>query len=473
MVFGFRCVSTGGDGKMSEPVREGLPQVVQADWTWTGDAFEPGIQIGVGNDGRIAAVGRLGLAPTHRLPNAALLPGFVNAHSHAFQRGLRGHGERFPGGPGNFWSWREAMYDLVERLDAPSLARLCEQAFREMRDAGITSVGEFHYVHHSTADPDYDLDRVVLGAAARVGLRIVLLNGFYVTGGIGHALTGGQRRFRSLGLQRYWAHMDRLQPSLDRSTQSLGVVAHSIRAATVDDIASLHSEAKRRRIPFHMHVEEQRREIEECVAAYGRRPMQILNQVLRIEGDFTAVHCTHTAPDDLLRFVGSGGTVCVCPLTEANLGDGLPSLVPASLVRHQVCLGTDSNARISLLEEMRWLEYGQRLRSEARGLLSGRDGRAALTLLRAGTVAGAHALGLDAGLIEPGHWADFAALDLHHPTLADCDVEHLLEAVLFGADNEVIYRTCVGGLWRDRVPEKLPTSESPGRSTTRGSRRRG
>jgi formimidoylglutamate deiminase len=442
---------------VTEPARGSSRQVVEADWTWTGDRFESGVQIVVDDDGRIGEVGRLGLAPTHRFTKTALLPGFVNAHSHAFQRGLRGHGERFPDGSGSFWTWREAMYGLVERLDARSLSRLCEQAFREMRDAGITSVGEFHYLHHSTEDADYALDGVVLAAAARIGIRIVLLNGFYVTGSIGRALSGAQRRFRSHGVQRYWDHMDRLEASLDRRTQSLGVVAHSIRAAPVDDIAALHREAHCRRLPFHIHVEEQRREIEECVAAYGRRPMQILNQVLRIEGNLTAVHCTHTTPDDLMQFVGSGGTVCVCPLTEANLGDGLPSLVPASFVQDQVCLGTDSNARISLLEEMRWLEYGQRLRSQARGLLVGQEGRAALTVFRAGTVGGARALTLDAGLIKQGCWGDFAVLDLNHPTLADCEIDHLLEAVLFGADNGVILSTCVGGHWRHREAGAIPS----------------
>ncbi|CAN5806109.1 formimidoylglutamate deiminase [soil metagenome] len=437
----------------SAPVSQ--PGVIEADWTWTGERFESGLQIRVDPDGRIGAVDRLGLIPSHRLARVALLPGFVNAHSHAFQRGLRGHGERFPAGAGSFWTWREAMYGLVALLDARSLSRWSERAFREMRDAGITSVGEFHYLHHSTDDADYAFDRVVLEAAARVGIRIVLLNAFYSTGGIGQALSRPQRRFRSHGRQRYWDHMDGLSARLDGCRQSLGVVAHSIRAASVDDIASLHEESRRRGLPFHMHVEEQRREVEECVAAYGRRPMQILNEVLRIEGDLTAVHCTHTAPDDLMRFVGSGGTVCVCPLTEANLGDGLPALVPVSFVRSQVCLGTDSNARISLVEEMRWLEYGQRLRNEARGLLADRDGRAALTVLRAGTVGGARALGLEAGVIEKGHWADFAAIDLDHPALAECDVDNLLEAILFGADNGVILGTCVGGQWLKRRGEEL------------------
>jgi formimidoylglutamate deiminase len=435
---------------MGEAAPLSCPQVVEPDWTWTGSRFESGVQVVVGADGRIAEVGRLRLLPTLRLTKAALVPGFVNAHSHAFQRGLRGHGERFPAGSGSFWTWREAMYRLVERLDARELSRLCEQAFREMRDAGITAVGEFHYLHHSTDDADYALDKVVLGAAARVGIRIVLLNAYYATGSIGHGLAGAQRRFRSYGPQRYWEHMERLNNEIDSPTQSLGVVAHSIRAASLEEIASLHEASRCRQLPFHIHVEEQRREIDECVAAYGRRPMQILNDILRIDGNLTAVHCTHTARDDLMRFLGSGGTVCVCPLTEANLGDGLPSLVPAAFLRDQVCLGTDSNARISLLEEMRWLEYGQRLRSGSRGPLADSEGRVALTMLRAGTVGGARALGLATGQVQKGLWADFAAIDLSHPALADYDVDHLLEAVLFGADNGVIISTCVGGQWRER-----------------------
>jgi formimidoylglutamate deiminase len=425
-------------------------QVLEADWTWTGTQFESGVQVVVAADGRIGDVGRLGLTPTQRLTKAALVPGFVNAHSHAFQRGLRGQGERFPQGAGSFWTWRDAMYGLVEHVDARRLSRLCEQAFGEMRDAGITSVGEFHYLHHSTEDVDYALDRVVLAAAARVGIRIVLLNAYYATGSIGQSLAGAQRRFRSYGPQRYWEHMDRLSEEIDSRTQSLGVVAHSIRAASLEEITSLHEASRCRQMPFHIHVEEQRREIDECVAAYGRRPMQILNDILRIDGNLTAVHCTHTAANDLMQFLGSGGTVCVCPLTEANLGDGLPSLVPASFLRDQVCLGTDSNARISLLEEMRWLEYGQRLRSGSRGPLADSDGRVALPMLRAGTVGGARALGLATGQMQKGLWADFAAIDLSHPALADCDVDYLLEAVLFGADDGVIIGTCVGGQWRER-----------------------
>ncbi|MCH7776029.1 MAG: amidohydrolase family protein, partial [Gemmatimonadetes bacterium] len=159
--------------------------VFQGDWTWTGERFEPDVQIAVDDEGRIMDVGRLGLKPTKPLSQRALLPGFVNAHSHAFQRGLRGRGEEFLEGAGSFWTWREAMYRLVQDLDGHAFYRLCLQTFREMRAAGITTVGEFHYLHHSSDATDYAFDALTLRAAAAIGIRIVLLNVFYKTGGIG------------------------------------------------------------------------------------------------------------------------------------------------------------------------------------------------------------------------------------------------------------------------------------------------
>ncbi len=242
--------------------------------------------------------------------------------------------------------------------------------------------------------------------------------------------------------------MDRLESGLDRRTQSLGTVAHSIRAAAVEDIAALHAEARRRGLPFHMHVEEQRREIEECVAAYGRGPMRVLLDTLDIGGNLTAVHCTHTAPEDLRQFLQAGGTVCVCPLTEANLGDGLPLLEPVPDLVERLSLGSDSNARISLLEEIRWLEYGQRLRNERRGVLRSGEGEVASAVLGAATAGGARALGLPAGRIDIGHWGDLVVIDLEHPSLAGCEVETLAEALVCGADNGVVRGTYVGANWR-------------------------
>src|SRR5829696_6826107 len=424
-------------------------RVIEAELTWTGRRFEPGLQVVVGDDGRIEAV-TTGRTPTDRHPRSLLLPGFVNTHSHAFQRGLRGQGERFPAGSGDFWTWREAMYALVERLDERELFRLSAQAFEEMPDAGITAVGEFHYLHHGGEGTDYEFDRVVLEAATAAGIRIVLLQTYYATGGIGQALGPAQRRFRSTNVDGYWKQMDRLEVILDRRTQSLGAVAHSIRAATVEDIAALHAESRRRGLPFHMHVEEQQREIEDCVAAYGRAPMRVLLDMLDIGGNLTAVHCTHTAPEDLRRFLQAGGTVCVNPLTEGNLGDGLPVLEPVPDLFERLSLGSDSNARISPIEEMRWLEYGQRLRKERRGVLRSGEGEVAATVLHAATAVGARALGLPAGRIEVGHWGDMVVIDLEHPSLVGCEVETLAEALVTGADNGVVVGTYVGGIWKSR-----------------------
>jgi formimidoylglutamate deiminase len=160
------------------------------------------------------------------------------------------------------------------------------------------------------------------------------------------------------------------------------------------------------------------------------------------------VHCTHTGPADLRQFLQAGGTVCVCPLTEANLGDGLPLLEPVPSLVERLSLGSDSNARISPLEEMRWLEYGQRLRSERRGVLQTGEGEVAATVLGAATAGGARALGIPAGRIEVGHWADLVVIDLDHPSLAGWEVETLAEALVSGADNGVVRGTYVGGNWR-------------------------
>jgi formiminoglutamate deiminase len=419
--------------------------VIQADYTWIENGFAADVQVAVGGDGRIEAVGDLGREVTHSLHHAALLPGFVNAHSHAFQRGLRGQAERFPGAAGSFWTWRESMYQLAASLDGATFHRLSLRAFHEMRDAGITAVGEFHYLHHEH-EGDHRFDDLLLEAAREAEIRLVLLQTFYATGGIGKSLEGAQRRFATPSLDRYWNQLDRLAALVDPGTQTLGVAAHSIRAVGLDQIGGLHQEAVRRDLPFHMHVEEQRAEIAESVAAYGQAPMPLLQEKLETKRNFCAVHCTHTAVDAMRRFLQSGGAICLCPLTEANLGDGLPDL--QGLAGARLSLGTDSNARISMLEEMRLLEYGQRLRGERRGALADPSGRVATTALVAATEGGAQALKLPAGRIAPGYWGDLVVLDLTSPSLAELAPEVLLEGLIFGGGNEAISGTFVGGRWR-------------------------
>ena len=442
-------------------------KVIAAELTWTDDHFQPGLAVWVDADGRIerltpaAEVAQLPEHPdrppleVEALPGVALLPGFVNAHSHAFQRGLRGQGERFPTGAGSFWTWREAMYELVDSLTPERLFDLTLQAYREMRRAGITCVGEFHYLHHSDkgGEPggDYVGDEAVLAAAAEAGIRLVLLQTYYKTGGIGGPLQGAQRRFETASLASYWDQLEHLAGCINSKTQSLGVVAHSIRAVPLAELRALIAESRRQGLPFHMHVEEQQQEIAESRAVYGKRPLELLlEQPGGLDG-VTAVHCTHSRPDQLRRFVKLGGRVCLCPLTEANLGDGLPPLAAVPESHRRLCLGTDSNARISMLEEMRWLEYGQRLKAESRGVLVSEKGEVAPLLLAAATRTGAESLGVVAGRLVPGAWADLVALDLTAPSLLPVAPLELLDGLVVGGGEGVIAGTCVGGVW-DRSP---------------------
>lgn len=417
--------------------------VLEADLTWTGARFESGVRIALAPDGRIRAVGALAEPPDERLVGQALLPGFVNAHSHAFQRGLRGQGERFPAGAGSFWSWREAMYRLVEELDPARLQALCLAAFREMLAAGITTVGEFHYLHHAPGGGDWALDEAVLAAARESGIRLVLLQVYYRTGGVGQPLSGAQLRFDGRSPAEYWRRMDALARRLDPARESLGAAPHSLRAATPDEVAEIQREARARRMVVHMHVEETRKEIEDCRTAYGRTPMQLLAERLDLDESFTAVHGTHTDPDQLGFYLNSGANLCLCPLTEANLGDGTPVL--ARVPPDGLCFGTDSNARISMLEELRWAEYAQRLAREQRGVLVDAQGEVARRLLAGATLGGARALGVRTGALEAGCWADFISLDLRAPELAGWKSETLLESVLFGAGERVLAGTWVGG----------------------------
>ncbi|MCU1230333.1 MAG: Formimidoylglutamate deiminase [Acidobacteria bacterium] len=421
--------------------------IIEAELTWRNGRFVRGEQVII-EDGLITEVGALGLEPTQRLTGQALLPGFISAHSHAFQRALRGRGETFPAGSGSFWSWREAMYALVAQLDSERFYAAVHATFAEMLAAGITSVGEFHYLHHSPAGNDFAFDELVLRAARDAGIRIVLLVTYYKTGGIGQALSEAQQRFATESQETFWRHVDALASKLDSRTQSLGVAAHSIRGVPVDEIPQLYAEARKRGMPFHMHVEEQRREIEESRNAYGETPMQLLLHRMRDFTGFTAVHATHSEPAYLQEFLARGGSVCITPLTEANLGDGIPSIAPLLARPDRLSLGSDSNARISMIEEMRWLEYAQRLRSETRGVYRDEEGRNAPRLIEYATLAGARSLGLDAGRIEPGAVADFVSIDLHARAIAEVSEEQLAEAIVFGAGDDVVHATCVAGEWR-------------------------
>ena len=415
---------------------------IRPEMIWIDGELRRGLEIVIGPDGVIASIDETTGPLTH--DRIALLPGFVNAHSHAFQRALRGRGEFFDHPDSNFWSWREAMYELVQEMDRDSMKAIASRAFREMRAAGMTSVGEFHYLHHDKPG-DWVFDEVVLEAASEVGIRIVLLNAYYVSGGFGRPLEPAQRRFDGATLDSFWNNMDRLASSMDGCMQQLGVVGHSIRAVPREALASLHEESRRRGLVFHMHVEEQRAEIADCMDAYGATPTGILLDSLQLDDRFTAVHDTHTHHDDMARYLETGARVCLCPLTEANLGDGIADVRHILDCRGRICLGSDSNARISMLEEMRLTEYGQRLRHEGRGICRDQNGRVDRVLIDMATMHGADSLGLNAGRVEPGRLADFTLVDLEATSLQAVADQDLMAAMILGGAEECIAGTIVGG----------------------------
>ncbi len=406
--------------------------------TWIDGEFRSNKSITI-EDGKITAIGE-----GDNSDSGAFLPGFVNAHSHAFQRGLRGRGEKFFTAGDSFWDWREKMYKLVDEISIKDFKKLCVQCFLEMRQAGVTSVGEFHYFHHNKAN-DYAMDMAVLEAADEVGIRIVLLHAFYNCGGFGKPISGSQLRFRTEDINSWWNHLDSISSQVDGSMQRIGAVAHSVRAVDIDTIKMIAEGSFQRGMPMHIHLEEQRQEIDACLEYHGVTPMALLNDAIDISPMITAVHCTHTAPADMEHWLSLGGNVCLCPLTEANLADGFCDISRIIKQKGCVSLGTDSNARISLIEEMRWLEYAQRLRREERGICVNSSSSMGDYLIAAATKNGARCLGLPAGTIEVGKLADFTVIDLNHMQLAGSGPDVLDATLCCGADNSVVMNTIIGG----------------------------
>ncbi|MCG3126775.1 MAG: 8-oxoguanine deaminase [Phycisphaerae bacterium] len=421
-------------------------QIIHADAAYVENELVEHVQVVV-RDGQIADVGAQCDAASVRLSGRALLPGLVNAHSHAFQVGLRGQAEYYPPEGGDFWSWREEMYRLVERTGGEEFERLCRAAFEEMLSAGITTVGEFHYFHHDANHRGYAMDERVRRAAAAAGIRLVLLQSYYATGAIGRPLAGGQRHFDSRPLDAFWKQLEALRATLDTRREHIGVAPHSIRAVPPDQLVELRRLAPPE-MPFHIHVEEQTREIEECIAAYGSSPLEFLIRNRVPGAGMTAVHCTHSRPEAMSRFLAEGGRVCVCPLTEGNLGDGIADL-DTILARAggAVCIGTDSNVRIDLLEELRWLEFVQRLRRRRRGATAPPDGRLARQLLRCATENGAAALAVATGALRAGLAADMITVDLSDADRRSAPPDALLNRLIFSGSAADIRDVMVAGRW--------------------------
>lgn len=411
-------------------------RVLRPEWILTPEGLRGGLELVLEGD-RIRA-----LRPQSGAAEAGilLLPGFVNAHSHAFQRGLRGHVQH-AAGPDDFWSWRERMYTLANGLDPEGVEVVSALAFAEMALAGFTSVGEFHYLHHQPggapyADPD-ELAWRVLAAAERVGLRIALLRVAYARAGAGRSAEPQQRRFVDASPEASLEALERLRGRVGPRV-SLGLAPHSVRALPGAWLEVLSAWPG----VVHAHVAEQPAEREASRAEHGLEPLAVFERAGLLSGRFTAVHLTWPAADDAERLRRAGARVCVCPSTELDLGDGFYRAEALGGV--PVCVGSDSHALIDPFAELRALEWHSRARLGRRNVLTppGDPDALALHLLACGAEQGARSLGLETGTIAPGQLADLVALDLNDPALC---AARPLPAVVFGASPRAVRHSWVGG----------------------------
>lgn len=349
-------------------------------------------------------------------------PGLVSAHSHSFQRAIRGRTEQRSGASrDSFWTWREAMYRVADRLSPEDIYDVARMTFLEMALAGITAVGEFHYLHHAPdgtryGDPNL-LAKQVLRAAADVGLRIVLLRTAYAR--------GGHPRFVTQSINEFIRDTENLR-SFVTGLATIGVAPHSVRAVPLDYLRGVIGYANTNGLPVHMHVAEQPAEIESCLGEYGMRPVEFLYRNDLLAPSFTAVHAIHVTEEEVGFLAETGARVCACPTTERNLGDGV---VPADRYFERgvpVCLGSDSNAEIDILEDARELEYHLRLKRLERAVLP------AQALFDCATKAGCESLQLPAN-------SDYFTVDLDDPSIAGTD------DVVFGVGRLAIKDVYVNG----------------------------
>lgn len=373
------------------------------------------------------------------------LPGLPNLHSHAFQRAMAGLTERRGPGPDSFWTWRELMYRFVARITPEDAEACAAQAYMEMLEAGFTRVGEFHYLHHDPAGRPYanpgEMAERIVAAAGRCGIGLTLLPVFYAHGAFGgKPPSEAQRRFITT-LDQYARILETSRTLAKRLPHAItGVAPHSLRAVTADELHSVrHLGAGG---PIHIHVAEQVREVEDCLAWCGMRPVEWLLNSAPVDRNWCIVHATHVNESEVARLAASGAVAGLCPVTEANLGDGVFPATDFVAAGGRFGIGTDSNVRISASEELRQLEYSQRLRAHLRNALaSGAHCSTGRSLYEAALAGGSLALGVTGG-IKPGTPADMISLATEDVSFANREGDQWLDTFIFAGAQH-----CIDTVW--------------------------
>jgi formiminoglutamate deiminase len=370
------------------------------------------------------------------------LPGLANAHSHAFHRALRGRVQKERG---TFWSWREQMYAVAARLDPASYRALATAVYAEMALAGISCVGEFHYLHHGQGGQPYDnpntMGEALIAAAADAGVRITLLDACYLTGGINEPLTGTQLRFGDGSVDDWQRRADDLHSALDEHGHArAGAAIHSVRAVPRGQLEGVAAWAHERSVPLHVHLSEQPAENDACQEAYGMSPTRLLAEAGALGAQAVAVHATQLAEEDIALLGTTATGICMCPTTERDLADGIGPARALWEAGSPVCLGSDQHAVIDLFEEARAVELNERLETRRRGHWTAGE------LLETATAHGHHALGWpEAGRLEPGAYADLVTVGLDSVRTAGTTPDFAAETAVFAATAADVREAIVSG----------------------------
>ena len=418
--------------------------LIKPDLIYRDGAFVKDSPIIVDAEGRFSGASPGG---TLRFEGKAMLPGFVNVHSHSFQRLIRGKAESRAVSGRDFWSWRETMYHAAARLTPEDIYDVARMTFLEMVKAGTTTAGEFHYLHADPDGRDYadpnELSKRLIAAAQSVGIRIVLLRTAYLRSGFQVATDQGQTRF----FESADAFMKNTEALMEACPGvKVGVAPHSIRAVALRELKDIVEWGRKRELPIHMHVAEQVAENAACEREYGATPAALLAEHGLLGQDFTAVHAIHISDTEIALLAQAGATICSCPTTERNLGDGILAADKVMRAGVFVALGSDSQAQIDPMEDARQLDYHLRLQQQERAVLDGLgDQVIAERLFECATKNGARSLRIDAGELDEGKLADFVTVDLDDLSIAGNSAEALLPAVVFGMDRTAVRDVAVGG----------------------------
>ncbi|MFF2327029.1 MULTISPECIES: formimidoylglutamate deiminase [unclassified Streptomyces] len=429
----------------TEPTGRPVTMTYWLSHAWLGTHVEPGVALDV-SGGSVAGV-RTGVAippPGATVLRGLTLPGLANTHSHAFHRALR---STVQVGSGTFWTWRETMYRVAARLTPDSYYDLARAVYAEMALAGITAVGEFHYLHHAPGGTPYDnpnaMGEALIAAAGEAGIRITLLDTAYLSAGFGRRPTQYQKpdrhqlRFSDTTADA-WADRASLLKGSDHAL--IGAAVHSVRAVPAAQLATVAAWAEERQAPLHVHLSEQTAENDACLAAHGCTPTRLLADHGVLGPRTTGIHNTHLTGEDIALLGSSATGTCMCPTTERDLADGIGPAVALQRAGSPLSLGSDSHAVIDLFEEARAMELDERLRTRARGHWT------AAALLRAATVDGHAALGRpSAGTLEPGAPADLVTVALDSVRTAGPAPRLAAEAVVFAASAADVRHTVVAG----------------------------